>query len=850
MALTTKASTYDFYRALEKSTNNTGINLPPSRYPALFRMILQWRHLQMLKWAGRGHSPTGAAGTGKGELAIQCPSCPHPSINLPVGWENAPDEMKFLYMVMICMDANFRLKNQMVSNWSQDPGLGIGWAYMIPLKGYEEYVKSRLSDKDISTCVGFQALAKANTKFSIGLRYTGLGLTVCGRSEMIMRVGNLHKGERYANMDYIFASILRTLAVQFVLASYDIACQWFINLLRRIETQWPDEIKPRSNITLMPAIPKLHEPMHKQQNHELYSYNYMPGTESAPSVYGRRTMSWQTQPRLRVRPGSRHDTLDDHFGFWNWLKYTSMGTTLLRKYKNAVAQRNIQTEGHRGLTDSLEDPRLVPAWEKMCVKWEKDPFPKTTAKNPYYVKETGASEAEVKKALHDEEAEFLSKGGTLPHKTTPSVFIGMGLDLEEAQRRLKRLATNTSADATICQEGTLTEQRNILTTRIRAWEQLVPIYMPGLLQYQTDNPPTEQSTHAEDIVLWLPSMVPAECRETICVAGLADVEQKLRMAHMTDSLNAIRQILKIKSRMIEFKNKNIRGQRGGTRSTSVIDRVHERARFAAGKYRAARKAYFELAGPGNWEQNYRVLADGDIRAYQDPARLGPRKGRRGTLDDEQVAAGMDVENQPEEGDLFLFNEERTKRQGSGQTRRTLSWIWTVCTNAADTTSEEEKDDLLRVEWARSRARVMRAKEEVSMLKEEMRRTLVFLDWKAAWWRERKNAISNASSDRLEAISAFAIVQADLQDSLAEHFQNLWRSPLQEATLRAAGSSIAATEPTSVSSTDPASTLTLLGDGDEGDDNGDDDDEYNEEEMFEESGVEELDITANSVAALV
>ncbi|KAH9475462.1 hypothetical protein JR316_0012573 [Psilocybe cubensis] len=210
---------------------------------------------------------------------------------------------------------------------------------------------------------------------------------------------------------------------------------------------------------------------------------------------------------------------------------------------------------------------------------------------------------------------------------------------------------------------------------------------------------------------------------------------------------------------------------------------------------------------------------------------------------------MDVENQPEEGDLFLFNEERTKRQGSGQTRRTLSWIWTVRTNAADTTSKEEKDDLLRVEWARSRARVMRAKEEVSMLKEEMRRTLVFLDWKAVWWRERKNAISNASSDRLEAISAFAIVQADLQDSLAEHFRNLWRSPLQEATLRAAGSSIAATEPTSVSSTDPASTLTLLGDGDEGDDNGDDDDKYNEEEMFEESGVEELDITANSVAAL-
>lgn len=50
----------------------------------------------------------------------------------------------------------------------------------------------------ISTCVGFQALAKANTKFSKGLRYTGLSLVACGRSEMIMPVGvgNLQKGER------------------------------------------------------------------------------------------------------------------------------------------------------------------------------------------------------------------------------------------------------------------------------------------------------------------------------------------------------------------------------------------------------------------------------------------------------------------------------------------------------------------------------------------------------------------------------------------------------------------------------------------------------------------------------
>ncbi|PPR07725.1 hypothetical protein CVT26_003718, partial [Gymnopilus dilepis] len=94
-ALTTKSSTYDFYRALEKLTNNTGINVPKTRYKPLCRMILQWRHLKLLKWGGRGHDPTGVDGTQDRELALRCPSCPHPGINLPDNWEDVPDQYKY-----------------------------------------------------------------------------------------------------------------------------------------------------------------------------------------------------------------------------------------------------------------------------------------------------------------------------------------------------------------------------------------------------------------------------------------------------------------------------------------------------------------------------------------------------------------------------------------------------------------------------------------------------------------------------------------------------------------------------------------------------------------------------------
>jgi hypothetical protein len=89
--LQAKTTAYDFYTVLERLTDNTGIK-PPNRYQIFLRMARQWRHLLMLKRAGRGHDLSGVWGTHPGELAVDCPVCPNPKINLPEGWENAPAE--------------------------------------------------------------------------------------------------------------------------------------------------------------------------------------------------------------------------------------------------------------------------------------------------------------------------------------------------------------------------------------------------------------------------------------------------------------------------------------------------------------------------------------------------------------------------------------------------------------------------------------------------------------------------------------------------------------------------------------------------------------------------------------
>jgi len=67
-------------------------------------------------------------------------------------------------MAIICMDANFRLKNNLVSNYSQDPGLGVGWAYVLQRKPYEKYVASRATDQDVcSLCPQRRTFADDHT---------------------------------------------------------------------------------------------------------------------------------------------------------------------------------------------------------------------------------------------------------------------------------------------------------------------------------------------------------------------------------------------------------------------------------------------------------------------------------------------------------------------------------------------------------------------------------------------------------------------------------------------------------------------------------------------------------------
>lgn len=101
----------------------------------------------------------------------------------------------------------------------------------------------------------------------------------------------------------------------------------------------------------------------------------------------------------------------------------------------------------------------------------------------------------------------------------------------------------------------------MLRTRIRNWEQIRALYMPGLPQFLHDlealNPKGSDNSRPrpEDAKLWLPSSLPAERRDAACIAGLASTEEKLRTAQCGDALEGVRHVLRIKSRMVLSRNK-------------------------------------------------------------------------------------------------------------------------------------------------------------------------------------------------------------------------------------------------------------------------------------------------------
>ncbi|KAJ7701645.1 hypothetical protein B0H14DRAFT_2416965, partial [Mycena olivaceomarginata] len=224
-----KVSAHDFLRSLELLSNNDGLNPVFDRRRAFRHIVRQYRTISMMKRAGRGHDPAGVAGTAQGELALPCRSCPQPGRICPRGgirligtpcprtcgtWLAARCKIitdvspSYKYFLFLAQDCNFRLINRNVSSAAKDPIVGDGYGYFVNNAKYTEWIRAHVTEEEISTCSGFQAMFPSPT---------GSELKDCARREWGVLhapghnmwrpngIGDLQLGERYVKIAYTFS---------------------------------------------------------------------------------------------------------------------------------------------------------------------------------------------------------------------------------------------------------------------------------------------------------------------------------------------------------------------------------------------------------------------------------------------------------------------------------------------------------------------------------------------------------------------------------------------------------------------------------------------------------------------
>ena len=85
---------------------------------------------------------------------------------------------------------------------------------------------------------------------------------------------------------------------------------------------------------------------------------------------------------------------------------------------------------------------------------------------------------------------------------------------------------------------------------------------------------------------------------------------------------------------------------------------------------------------------------------------------------------------------------------------------------------------MHIEWCKAQARANQWFEEVELLLEEMRRTLLFFQWDVTRWEERGDSTAAIDEDMLEGHLAYAQRQAHIRNHLAENCHCFW-SPTME-----------------------------------------------------------------------
>ncbi|KAJ7121221.1 hypothetical protein C8R46DRAFT_929163 [Mycena filopes] len=777
----------DFVTALERLTDATAktrLKWIPDRYKAFLRMSRQFAFLQRLRRAAHGHDLRGIVAILKGECMVKCWPCPFNGRNTPPDWESVHPKHRYLFRLILAMDANFKMKNRIRAHEHDDPSLGPGWGAFVEPQAYKKHLRKYVAEKDvsISTCIAFAALTQKDTRNTAGLRVSGVGGCVCARHECMRPngLGDLQKGERYANMDYILMSALAGFDGKELTLSYDIACQWKKNLAVRM-ARLPKHLQlDLDAINIDTGLPVWHALAHEDLCATINSLNYIPGVGRTDGEGVERLWAWLNGCSYATKEmglGNRADTVEDKLDAHNFLKNIGQADALRRKLIVAIAERARQVTAFKEINKSIPSEKHT-EWQGMIDAFIAD----GSCASPYtYASKGGPTEAELRAPLKQKEQEEAAGGRAPLHATSATAFLAAGLQLEETQRRIKAQLALPSLTAD-CQSK-VHEFRIAFMAKLRKFRALQIVYTPGAVRaLEAEEARREQDLPApnpESIRLWLLSELSAVERQgNGCQRNVVEMEATLREAQCTNALVVIRNLLHCKQHLLTFRTENVGGQKKMTPSQTIVGQLGDRVDVDASKYRAARAALTRLKGK-EYAPELKELKAGDLMLEGEEAR------------DPGEAARSDREAVKRLGRIGGGTHAQPLRSDSSAKKKAgVSWIW-MAPGALDA-SEAGLHESLRVEWSRAKARKNRWDEEVELLREEMRRVLRYLDWEQKRWAALKlesSARADITAELRQGLEAYASKQVAWHGEMATLFREEMGHPLEKATALAIASGL-------------------------------------------------------------
>ncbi|KAG0696999.1 hypothetical protein DFH29DRAFT_1024097, partial [Suillus ampliporus] len=534
-ALECKTSARSFFEKLTRLTNNVFPDTVPDRYRELIRVSRLWRDLKNCKWFGFGHDKE--SHPDPGDLALFCPSCPQPGINMPLFWEQ-----KYERQYIACRQCYKTLAGTPTTAASSHPGrytvpgdkagqtqgylhmnmreprldifLSDGSGYMVMEAEYEAHLASAMESKERSTCSNHRAVNAANANRS-NLRATGVGAT----------------------------------------AYYSI-CKAIKHAAKRIDN---------SLIIYDVGLGKFHLSTHKLACFARYSLNFI---EGAAQVDGE-ILETLWAPFNKISPTARSMSqahrqaiLDDHMCNSNWKKLVGIIKTLLQKYKRANKGIDDTKVPFQELTRSL-DINKVSSWEsdekqamEQRVSWLinginlEDAHSRDTLRVDIWQLPRDASAAQ--RAVVEEKRQKLAARISKYHETTNTMT--QGLEVNSDMEELGQEAVDLEV----------------------ALEEI------------------SEEVAAEVMGIWMPSLMPHQDALALGLGALQAEELQLRQGQANDCLEKLQQALVHKAIIYHQHFQSADSTWVGTRSKQEAFRCRIKIDKCGRSYQRARDAMQKL----------------------------------------------------------------------------------------------------------------------------------------------------------------------------------------------------------------------------------------------------------------